>query len=140
MGGERVCITITGTNWTNDSICGPYTHCEDVIYTPCSGEPPIEDGEEGERRERKKAVNTGFDFKSYPNPVRNTLYLEWKYVVNTKIKLQLLNQEGQSVLRKEVLIEGRIFELPLNNLAEGVYVLEVEKGEEKVRKKIVIVQ
>lgn len=92
--------------------------------------------EDGERRERKKVDSEdSFDFKSYPNPVRNTLYLEWSYVLNTTVRLHLLNQEGQSILKKEVLAEGRIFELPLNNLAEGVYVLEVEKDGEVIRKK-----
>ncbi len=82
-----------------------------------------------------------FDF--FPNPVKRgeqlNVYLEMEK--RTDIKLQLINTMGQVLLEKSLNVTAgsSSFQLELNNISQGYYFLSLENKQEKLVKKVIIV-
>jgi len=106
-----------------------------VEIPECSGapSPPL----------RLKAEKENFQLdqlKVYPVPAKNSLFIAWQQTPPHALQLSLLNQDGKTVLFKNILAPNAIEELPLDNLASGIYVLQLQQNDQLIRKKIVIIK
>ncbi len=79
------------------------------------------------------------DLKAFPNPVNNQLFVELMASQPGTLDLTLLNAVGQQAYhqRVETFPGKNAFSLPTQELAAGVYVLEVSQGDKKAHVKLV---
>ncbi len=77
--------------------------------------------------------------KAFPNPVTNQLFVELDAAQPGDLRLTLLNAIGQKAYQEavEVMPGKNKFSLPMQELAAGVYVLEVSQGSQKAHIKLV---
>jgi hypothetical protein len=76
----------------------------------------------------------------YPNPATDRLNITYRATENTELQLRLLTTDGRVVLMKRVLAtsgqQNLDLELTDDNIAKGVYVLEIASDREVSRHKI----
>lgn len=74
----------------------------------------------------------------YPNPTSDLVNLSFKTADSDMIHIRLLDLSGRLVSStKEVHVNGYFEEqIDLRNLADGTYILEIQSGDQKVRKRI----
>jgi hypothetical protein len=84
---------------------------------------------------------TGFNsaFRMYPNPVKNNLFLNIRHNANSKVRISIINTEGQKVLRQNQNIVNGNNSLSLDGverLSKGTYILNIniEGGKRIVRR------
>ena len=87
------------------------------------------------------AANSSTRFKVYPNPAKNTITIDLSEMGSldfNNIKLALVDMTGRNVLTIDE-PQQAIFELNVENLKTGTYLLEVLQGTQKTGfKKIII--
>ncbi|MBL4710533.1 MAG: PKD domain-containing protein, partial [Flavobacteriales bacterium] len=79
-------------------------------------------------------------FNAYPNPAKNTLFVEWETALDETIEVILLDHNSKVVYQDFRLVQGNKIELSLNNYLSGVYVLEIKRKEIASQEKIVILK
>ena len=79
------------------------------------------------------AVN-GWQARVYPNPVKEVLLVELPFTTASGM-LTLMNVQGQVILRQPY--KGNAVELPVKDLAAGIYLLQVSNERGAVTEKIV---
>ncbi len=74
----------------------------------------------------------------FPNPFSQNLYLQWPAVLSENLHLRLYDSQGNLLARYEVPIGSSSFELTLQDLPSGLYLLLFfdEKGRQHLRKKV----
>jgi hypothetical protein len=79
----------------------------------------------------------GFSF--YPNPTKDFLILNFTEVYDTPVHFKLIDLNGKIVYTEMFFNTSQKHEVPLNNLASGLYVFELNiEGYSKVHQKIVV--
>lgn len=74
----------------------------------------------------------------YPNPVSEKLMIQLKGVnMEEKVSLQLSNMIGKVVYQDELPYEDNLV-IPVSRLQEGIYMLSVVSGDQKIARKIVV--
>ncbi|MES2575540.1 MAG: PQQ-dependent sugar dehydrogenase [Bacteroidota bacterium] len=76
-------------------------------------------------------------FRTWPNPVSNTLYIELKDFAEKNIKAQLINSLGQAVTEFTDLKTG-VNELKINNFPTGVYILKLYSKGHSWQKSVIL--
>ncbi len=87
-------------------------------------------------------VNINFTnvlWQVYPNPAGSKTSVHIKAAISAA-QLQLSDAKGQVVYAKDLseLTPGRVIEIPLQNLAKGVYLLKIQAGKESRVEKIIV--
>jgi hypothetical protein len=84
------------------------------------------------------------DIKLYPNPARDRFELELGLIRNNHVKVDILDAQGKLVrvnLVDSELTTGFYKQVvDINNMAEGVYTVQIQIGDEIINKKLVIVK
>jgi plastocyanin len=75
------------------------------------------------------------DVNVYPNPTQGTLYL--RSGINRNLEVRVLNLQGQEMLRTTAPANAQNFEVSLDNLAGGIYLLHITDGTSVRTEKIV---
>ncbi len=74
----------------------------------------------------------------YPNPARNVVYIDLSGYENNISRITLVNMQGQQVQVVHPAGRGRRIEMPLINLADGIYFIQMQAEKEMITKKITI--
>jgi len=79
------------------------------------------------------------DMKLYPNPVDNQLVIDYEFGESTDLQVTVLNNLGQQLLIEnwQSFQKGR-FDLPTDNLSEGIYFLNLKTGRAQVTRTFVV--
>lgn len=80
-----------------------------------------------------------FDFNLYPNPTNSSITLAFE-TNSEKASFSIMNYSGQVVMKKEDLktIKGKNeFKIDLNDLSNGIYLIQVQTGSGITSKKII---
>lgn len=76
------------------------------------------------------------NFKVYPNPVQDQLFLTWADIVTqNKIEVGIYDINGKSVINKSY--NQKPTEINVSQLSSGVYFLKVISGEQSQVKRII---
>ena len=76
-------------------------------------------------------------FMVYPNPVAAVATIELKSLQPAKFKIEIQNLEGKTLIVDEkMVVNSLIFEINMNELAAGIYMVKVSNEEGAVVKKI----
>lgn len=75
------------------------------------------------------------DVNVYPNPTQGTLYL--RSGINRNLTVRVLNLQGQEMLRTVAPANAQNFEVSLDDLAGGIYLLHITDGNNVRTEKIV---
>jgi sugar lactone lactonase YvrE len=80
-----------------------------------------------------------FDLKAYPNPAKDTLYIEGTNLNQELFKLRLADASGKMVFEREGNLDGTNFLEPIDvsMLSSGVYLVEMIIGKNVVTKKFI---
>jgi hypothetical protein len=78
--------------------------------------------------------------KIFPNPATTELNVEINAIRNTSVEVDVLNVLGQSVLRRQFELNqgSSIYTLPVHDLEEGLYIIQLRSEEDTLMKKVVI--
>jgi len=108
------------------------------------------DKEEGSKKEKKVIVRDinsskdkhehANDIKFYPNPSNGKFNIEFLSEKEENIDLKVMDSNGKVVYKKKLKnFKGQFSEeIDLKEHADGIYIIDVEKGKEKIRKKILL--
>ena len=78
-------------------------------------------------------------FQLYPNPlINNELNIHFKENQSGKVIFTLFNVSGQSVVKREVAIEGNIAKISLPELKSGTYLLNISNAEINESVKLIV--
>lgn len=84
------------------------------------------------------------DFKLYPNPAQNEVNVEVysDKAINASIEIKDMNLKSIFTLKNDIkLTEGiNTFKLPIQSIANGVYFLQIRKGDKIINQKFVIIR
>ncbi|MEP7168349.1 MAG: T9SS type A sorting domain-containing protein, partial [Bacteroidota bacterium] len=114
---------------TNSNTCSK-TSAGILVSVPCR---------EGENLQEGTGENA-FDVKVYPNPAHDQLTVGIGVKESSDLLLELTDITGRVVLSEnESAIEGlNTYQLGLNHLSKGVYMLDVKTGSESWKTKVVV--
>jgi regulation of enolase protein 1 (concanavalin A-like superfamily) len=78
----------------------------------------------------------------YPNPAREQIHLRIQSGKAQPAALSLTAPSGRSVLRETIQLQAgeNRFTLPLGELGSGLYLIQVQQGNERVVKKVIVTQ
>lgn len=79
-----------------------------------------------------------FNVSFYPNPTQDTLNVSLGNLSETNYQFSLIDINGKTVLKKELVNASLIESIAINGLAKGVYLGVLETGDKRITKKIVI--
>ena len=71
----------------------------------------------------------GVQFKVYPNPVKNQLYIEWQEAIDEQIQLRLLDMTGKVMITQMLSRTQQRQEISLREWPSGFYWLELKNGD-----------
>jgi Secretion system C-terminal sorting domain len=117
-------------NWVNEGVNGSYT----LLYTDGNGCSKFS--------EVTNIIviddigfdqNEAFEVKVYPNPTNGVINVELTEDIDL---IQIINVNGQVVLNQSILNSG-INNFDLNGFEDGVYFLQIVKGDQVVSKRII---
>ena len=74
----------------------------------------------------------------YPNPVKDVLHLDLTSFNGNFNKIQIMNMEGKQVLNVFQVSGGQIFTIPIDNLTDGLYFLQMRTATGLYSRKFVI--
>jgi len=111
-------VTVVATDMLNASV----SHTFDVTVLNRTGLEELE----------------GARISTYPNPVVDVLTIEWDYSVLSEVTFRLVNVAGDVVRVEENENAVGKHQMQVDDLANGVYLLEMISEDEKIVKKIVI--
>lgn len=76
----------------------------------------------------------------YPNPSDGNFTLSLQHVISAMVTFSVLDLSGKTVFEEKYAVnEGSLTQsLSLNHLSSGIYTIQVQAGQESVRKKLVI--
>ncbi len=75
----------------------------------------------------------------FPNPTTANVFVQLDLVQTADVTVQVMTVTGQSVLTKVVgAMQSELIELPTANLATGVYLVQMNIGDEQVTRKLII--
>ncbi|TAH38958.1 MAG: T9SS type A sorting domain-containing protein [Bacteroidetes bacterium] len=77
-------------------------------------------------------------FKTYPNPATNFIQLEFGDFSGKLNKINVLNVQGQSIYETEQINQAKKMRIPMENLTNGIYFLQLHTSSGLVSKKIVL--
>jgi len=86
-----------------------------------------------------KEPNWAKDLTLYPNPVDNQLFIDYDFEATTDLQVTILNNLGQQLWLEnwQSFQKGRL-ELPTDNLAEGLYFLNLKTAKAQVTKTFIV--
>ena len=85
-----------------------------------------------------KSIETDeFELQIFPNPFRESLFLEFSIMDDLPTTIELYDITGKSVFRKK--IQGRQDKIELTNLnlSSGIYIINIKHGEHEITDKII---
>lgn len=87
----------------------------------------------------REELTFGKVLELYPNPVLDELQLELELRASAKLKIEVMNLLGQTMIRLDKSLHQGQHLLPLNvsQLAEGVYMLRIQSGDQQLVERIV---
>jgi hypothetical protein len=76
----------------------------------------------------------------YPNPASDNLNLKWNASGTKYFDIHLYNSIGEEVMRSEKMKTNSVTEnkIDISSLPNGIYLLVIENGTDRVTKKIVV--
>jgi hypothetical protein len=81
--------------------------------------------------------NDESDFTIYPNPARDVVFIKTNQSI-TGIFI-LYDLSGKEMKRKDLsLYEGETFQIELNDVLPGIYILRMDTGQTQLQKKLVV--
>lgn len=78
------------------------------------------------------------DFRVFPNPASGLLQLQFAEALPTTRRIRLMDLQGQSVRELIVGPEALNAQIDVEGLPEGVYIVQVQQGKDRIAKKILI--
>jgi len=84
-----------------------------------------------------REIALGVSVSIYPNPSSGLAYLEIETEENKSYKVKVVNLIGQEIIAQEV-ESNQKFQMDLRSVPAGVYFVQIERGEEKVTKRLII--
>jgi spore germination protein YaaH len=82
-----------------------------------------------------------FLFQAYPNPFSETLHVNWNLLESNSIEMRLIDLNGKSkVIFSQAHVNAGLHTLDWNseNLAKGMYILELKVGDERHYEKLIL--
>lgn len=76
----------------------------------------------------------------YPNPARNTLNISWADVLQPAIQISVVNMAGQQLLSQTIDASTGHAALPVDALANGVYTIILQSGDNKYYNKFTVIR
>ncbi|MDR0686470.1 MAG: T9SS type A sorting domain-containing protein [Dysgonamonadaceae bacterium] len=89
-------------------------------------------GNRGNINTAVRSVNASFEYKVYPNPVRDILFVESEVAIE---KIEITDLSGRTVIVKRPV--GTSAKIDVSELANGVYFVAIETEKGKTAKKII---
>jgi len=74
------------------------------------------------------ALLTLDNFKAYPNPIEESLHLEWSVMDNSDTDLEIISSDGRSVF-KDILSGPPPHKINVEGIPRGMYLLSLRQGE-----------
>jgi hypothetical protein len=76
--------------------------------------------------------------KVCPNPAKNFVLIDFNEFNDKINQLNLLNVQGQNVFTSNTINQTKLFTVPLTNLSDGIYFLQIQTDKGILNKKIII--
>ncbi|MBN2863370.1 MAG: T9SS type A sorting domain-containing protein, partial [Bacteroidales bacterium] len=77
--------------------------------------------------------------KIYPNPARNKMIVEFDNPRNERLKIRLININGQIVAEKSIVSQGKVeTDIDLSGLSPGLYTLKISGDRLNATRKLII--
>ncbi|MDP3442357.1 MAG: C10 family peptidase [Ignavibacteria bacterium] len=76
--------------------------------------------------------------KVYPNPAKDFVWIDWNDFNDMAKQLTLFNAQGQSVFMSSLTDQLKTLRVPLRNLPEGMYFLQLQTSSGMLNKKIIV--
>ena len=85
-------------------------------------------------------ISSEFDLKSYPNPTSAFTTVQFNAKESTNYRLRLTDMWGRTALNVEgIAVNGQNeVQVPVNNLSNGIYLVEIEMKKKKQITKLVV--
>ena len=134
----------------SNAVLGNTTMRVTTKYTPTGANDfplPCENGHDAEVEDYTINVKTTLnqdsfaleDFSVYPNPSQGEFTIQFGTATSTAVQLKVFDIRGRTLVQKNYETSGQFNQtLDLQNLASGVYLLEVGDGSRSMTKKIII--
>ncbi len=74
----------------------------------------------------------------YPNPAKDKLFIEFNEALKFETKIQLYNTSGKMVVASEVLPDTEMAEIPVAQLAPGVYIVQITYKGYRMYQKVIV--
>lgn len=84
-------------------------------------------------------VKANFDFKVYPNPVKDTLFVQGIEFDGNSFNLRIIDVSGKQVYARDGILTDEVTSdgIDVSNLYSGAYFIEISSGEKKITKKFI---
>lgn len=76
--------------------------------------------------------------KIFPNPAKDFVMVDFNEFNGTLNQINLVNVQGQNVFTLNTVNQSKIFNLPLTNISDGIYFLQIQTDKGVLSKKIII--
>jgi hypothetical protein len=76
--------------------------------------------------------------KIFPNPAKDFVMVDFNEFNGTLNQINLVNVQGQNVFTLNTVNQSKIFNIPLTNLSDGIYFLQIQTDKGVLSKKIII--
>lgn len=76
--------------------------------------------------------------KIFPNPAKDFVMVDFNEFNGTLNQINLINVQGQNVFTLNTVNQSKIFNIPLINLSDGIYFLQIQTDKGVLSKKIII--
>jgi hypothetical protein len=100
-----------GGSWDDDSACG--------------GQFVIHDGGGRKVQGGVQSVLQTQQYSLYPNPNNGNINLIQKVIDENPVNIEVLNAEGQSVFKKQLLFRQGSYPIQLQSLSPGLYLMQL---------------
>lgn len=84
--------------------------------------------------------NTLHDVLVYPNPANGVLNISWDNHFGTDVQVALFNMEGKQLYLGSISSSANHTTIPVDNLANGIYICTVQSGAERHYSKFTIIR
>lgn len=76
--------------------------------------------------------------KIFPNPAKDFVMVDFNEFNGTLNQINLVNVQGQNVFTLNTVNQSKIFNIPLTNISDGIYFLQIQTDKGVLSKKIII--
>lgn len=84
------------------------------------------------------SISTENNFVIYPNPAREYARVRFDKTINAKVQVAINDANGRLIEKKQILVNGTSFSIPVNKLSAGNYILTLKYDGNSIKQKLII--